>query len=71
MKSISKAILQAYDNDKEGILKAYSVLRQQHYTDVQIVRLLLEHAGCKNLINKSVWSLGKISSNLLKICEEN
>lgn len=71
MKSISKAILQAYDNDKKGILKAYSVLRQQHYTDVQITKLLLKQAGCENLTKKSMWSLGKISSNLLKLCEEN
>lgn len=71
MKSISRAILQAYGNNKKNILKVYSILRQQHYTDVQITKLLLKQAGCENLTRKSMWSLGKISSNLLKICEEN
>ena len=71
MKSVSRAILQAYGNNKKNILKVYSILRQQHYTDVQIIKLLLKQAGCKNLTKKSMWSLGKISSNLLKICKEN
>ena len=69
--NISKAILKSYGYNKQGILQVYSKLRNQNKTDVEILKLLLKNAGCKNLQRKNSWSLGQISANLIKLCYEN
>ncbi len=68
--NISKAILEMYGNNKKGILQCYSELRKLNKSDVQIIKMLLKNAGCKNLVRKSSWALGQISANLIKLCYE-
>ena len=67
MKSISKSILKAYNNNKKGILKVYAELRKRNFSDIEILKYLLKNAGCKNIQRANGWTLGQISSNLIKL----
>lgn len=67
--SISKAMLKAVNNNKNGVLETFRVLKLQGYKDCQICRYILKHIGVKNMCkNMNNWQLGQVAKNLQKLC---